>query len=202
MSISLHNFENPGQPPPVPDRRFTVEEYRRMGAAGVLDEDDRVELLEGWIVPKMNRSPLHDAHIECVDGCLIRLIPDGWRVRMKSAISTLDSVPEPDLAVVRGDARQRSAHHPLAADVALVVEVADASLALDRSLKSRLYSRADIPWYWIVNLSDKCVEVFGEPDSAAQHPGYRWSKIYRGKEAVPLIVEGVAYGTASANCLV
>src|SRR5579862_9140639 len=84
--------------PPFPVRPFTVDEYHRMIDADVLDEGDAVELLEGWIVPKMPRNPPHDATIGLADDALRIRLPAGWHVRLQSAITTSDSEPEPDLA--------------------------------------------------------------------------------------------------------
>lgn len=88
-----------------PVRRFSVDEYHRMIQAGILTEDDAVELLEGWIVPKMPRNPPHDGTIQIADEVLRPRLPAGWQLRIQSALTMPDSEPEPDLVVVRGDAR-------------------------------------------------------------------------------------------------
>src|SRR2546423_11609672 len=121
----------PGNPPPFPVHRFTVDEYHRIIQAGVLTEDNPVELLEGWIVPKMPHNPPHDATIELVEESLQSKLPAGWRIRVQLAITTDDSEPEPDLAVVRGAARSRLTSHPGPQDIALLVEVSDSSLSHD-----------------------------------------------------------------------
>src|SRR5882762_3647803 len=89
--------------PPLPVRRFTVAVYHRMIDVGLLTEDEPVELLEGWIVPKMPRNPPHDGTIQRINKRLGRCLPPGWDLRVQSAVTTADSEPEPDLAVVRGD---------------------------------------------------------------------------------------------------
>src|SRR5215208_5522260 len=94
-----------GSIPPGPMRPFSVSEYGRMIETGVLAEDDPVELLEGWIVFKMTRNPPHDVAVALTGKLLIRVLPAGWHVRSQSAITTQDSQPEPDVAVVRGDER-------------------------------------------------------------------------------------------------
>src|SRR5438105_2876312 len=90
------------QIPRLPVRRFTVAEYHQMIAAGILGEDDKVELLEGLIVPKMARKPPHDAVLGIADDVIRARLPSAWKVRIQSAITTADSEPEPDIAVVRG----------------------------------------------------------------------------------------------------
>ena len=172
------------QLPPVPVRRFTVEEYRRLGESGILTEDDRVELLEGWIVPKMVHNPPHDNAVELVDEALRAQLPGGWTVRVQSAIHTADSEPEPDVAVVSGSARARKDRHPTPDEVALVVEVADASIERDRGSKARLYARAGVRAYWIVNLVDRQVEVHGDPTGPASEPAYRQRTVHRPGERI------------------
>lgn len=151
------------RPPPLPVRRFTVVEYRKLAESGILTEQDAVELLEGWIVPQMVHNPPHDNAVELTNEVLRGRLGPGWSVRVQSAIDTADSEPEPDLAVVRGSARGRSGRHPRADEVILVIEVADTSLDRDRSAKARIYARAGIPAYWIVNLVERQLEVYGEP---------------------------------------
>lgn len=164
--------QNPTELAPFPVKRFTVEQYRLLGEVGVLAPSDRVELLEGWIVPKMNHNPLHDGTIELVDSELRNVMPDGWRLRIQSAITTTDSEPEPDLAIVRGPAGRFLHAHPTAVDISVVIEVADTSLAKDR-LKCRLYAREKIPCYCIVNLVQRQVEVYTDPSGSDGNPQYR-----------------------------
>jgi Uma2 family endonuclease len=171
--------------------RFTVGQYHRMIATGVLTENDRVELIEGQIVPKMTHNPPHDASVDLTQTAIAAVLPEGWRVRVQSAITltTAGSEPEPDVAVVRGPARRYNRSHPRPRDIALLVEVADATLPYDRTTKHRLYARARIPVYWIVNLIDSCVEVYTLP-RAGQSPAYRQREDYSANEAVPVILEG------------
>ena len=171
-------------------RRFTVAEYHRIGEAGILTEDDRVELLEGWIVPKMTHGPRHDFTIDCVDEIVRGRLPKGWRIRIQSAITTVDSEPEPDLAIVRGPAIRYKKRHPGPGEIGVVMEVADASLDDDRNVKARLYARAGIPVYWILNLVDETIEVFSDPSGPESEPSYRTQEIFRGGGEVPLTIDG------------
>jgi Uma2 family endonuclease len=192
MSVSTLHPSNAAQPPPFPLRRFTVGEYHSMSQAGVFAEDERFELLEGWIVAKMRRNPPHDATIELILKALVGRMPAGWRVRGQSAITTADS--EPDLAVVRGAIRDYVSRHPGPEDVALVVEVAASSLAQDRDLKGRVYARAGIPVYWLVNLVDRRIEVFTDPTGPDASPAHRRRQDYGPGESVPLVIEGRELG--------
>lgn len=172
-------------------RRFTVEEYLHIIRAGVFADGERLELLEGYIVPKMPRNPPHDATIELVQDALQGRLPAGFRVRVQCGALGLDSVPEPDLAVVRGDIRARGARHPGPPDIALVVEVSDSSLAQDRGIKRRLYARAGFAAYWIVNLVDSRVEAHSDPTGPAPDPTFRLREEFGSDAAVPLVIDGV-----------
>ena len=163
----------PPDSPPFPVRRFTVDEYHRLLEAGVFSDAERLELLEGWIATPMTRKPPHDVALWLAGEAIRRLLPAGWHLRTQSAITTGDSEPEPDLAVVRGEARDFVQRHPGPLEIALLVEVADSSLGRDRLVKGRLYARAGIPHYWILDLAARCLEVYGEPTGPAAVPCYR-----------------------------
>jgi Uma2 family endonuclease len=140
-------------------RRFSVAEYGRLAEVGILTEDDRLELIEGYLVNKMTVNPPHAGTVRRLERLLQRLLPPDWDCRTQSPLVLPDSVPEPDLAVVVFDADDYRTRHPTAADAALVVEVSDSSLEGDRGDKVRIYARAAISIYWIVNLADGQVEV-------------------------------------------
>jgi Uma2 family endonuclease len=168
-------------------RRWTRQEYGRLIDLGVLQEDDAVELLEGrLVVAEPQRTP-HATAIDLAGEALRRAFGPGWRVRVQLPLGLgRDSEPEPDVAVVRGEARDFLADHP--ATAALVVEVADASLRLDRGIKARIYARAGIPEYWIVNLVDRVVEVHRDPASAGRRR-FRYrdvTAVAPGERIVPL----------------
>jgi Uma2 family endonuclease len=182
------------QLPPEPVRRLTVDEYHQMIRAGILKEDDPFELLEGWLVPKMTRNPPHDLALGLTEDEITRLLPAAWFRRGQSAVTTLDSEPEPDVAVVRGPRRRFGQRHPGPEDMALVIEVADSSLQRDRTTKWRLYARAGIPVYWIVNLPEARVEVYTDPTGPADAPAYRQRQDYGPGDSVPLVLDGQPIG--------
>src|ERR1700722_19947266 len=113
--------------------KFTVDQYHQMIDAGVFDKYDRVQLLEGRIVDKMTHKPRHDASVDLTQSAIAPLLPADWRVRCQCAITTTDSEPEPDIAVVLGPARRYSQRHPGPRDIGLIVEIADASLRDDQT---------------------------------------------------------------------
>jgi Uma2 family endonuclease len=149
-----------------PPRRFSVAEYDQMGRAGILTEDDSVELLEGVIVEKMTKYPPHDATIDILAELLWRLLPMGWFPRVQNVFVTSDSEPEPDLVITRGRPQNYLQRHPVAGDVALIVEVAESSIHRDRR-KRKIYARAGIAQYWIFDLNSGHIEMYAEPDMAA-----------------------------------
>ncbi|MBX6313328.1 MAG: Uma2 family endonuclease [Isosphaeraceae bacterium] len=187
--------------PPGPVRRFTVAEYHKMIDAGVFGDDTRFELLEGWIITKMTRKPPHDVALALAHTALGRRAPVGWHIREQSAITTADSEPEPDLAVVRGEPRDYIDHHPSPGEIGLVVEVADTTLAQDRGLKRRIYARAGIPVYWIINLADAVVEVYTDPTTTPTPPRYLGLQTYRAGDEVPLVLDGREIGQIAAGHL-
>jgi Uma2 family endonuclease len=169
--------------------RFTVEQYRALTGT-VLPEGPGWELLEGVVVKKVPQDPPHAGCVRALTRILGRLLPAGWETPVQSPVALADSEPEPDVAVVRADPRGYFARHPGPADIALVVEVADSSLDDDRHDKGRIYARAGVPVYWVVNLPDRQVEVYADPQPAADPPGYAARTDYRPGEAVPLPTGG------------
>ena len=189
-------------PPAVPGFpiwRLTVDQYHTMIRMGVLGEDDPVELLEGWLVPKMPKKPAHSLATELVREAIEALLPAGWYVNSQEPITLATSEPEPDIIVVRGGARDYADHHPGPQDLALVVEVADASLQHDRTSKKRVYARAGVPVFWILNLSEGQLEVFADPTGPAEQPDYRQQRVYGAAEAAPVLVEGTEIGQLSVS---
>lgn len=174
--------------PPFPIYQIGVQRYHEMIQKGVYTEDDPVELLEGWIVPKMPRNPEHDTAIGLADAALRTILPPGWRVRVHNAVTTGDSEPEPDLAVVAGDLRAFLQRHPGPSDIGLVIECAESSLQTDRVDKGRIYARANVPVYWIINLVDRQVEVYSDPDPQGTPPAYRRRQNFGSGQIVPLVL--------------
>ena len=140
-------------------RRFTRAEYYRMAEVGILGEDDRVELIKGEIV---EMSPIGSRHfafvINLTNLLAVPLAGHALVSAQNPVVLTDDTEPQPDLTVLRRRGyKERKAHTE---DVLLVIEVADTSLAYDRTTKLRLYAEAGIPEYWIVDCSGETVEVY------------------------------------------
>ncbi len=145
--------------PPLPLRRFSVAQYHQLGELGVLTPDDKVELLEGWIVEKMNQRPIHGYFVGLLSEWFQSRLPAGYIVRCQLPITTQRSEPEPDLAIVAGVHQDYRNRHPMGEQCRLVIEVADTSLERDRA-KAAIYQSARVGEYWIVNVTSKCVERY------------------------------------------
>jgi Uma2 family endonuclease len=143
---------------------FTVETYHKLGDLGVFHEDDRVELINGQIVPM---SPIGDAHAACVQRLSTYL---NHRTTLPVVVSTQNPVlldprwePVPDIAVLRREAGLAGRWHANARDVQLIIEVADSSLAYDRDVKISQYAEARIPEGWLVDLNGDRITIYADP---------------------------------------
>ena len=162
-------------------RWITVDEYERMGEAGIFHPDDRLELLEGEIY-KM--SPIGSPHAACVkflSAQLNRLFNGKLIVSTQDPIRLNDfSEPQPDVALLRWRDDFYKYSHPTPEDVLLVIEVADSTVESDRSYKIPLYAKAGITESWLVNLPEEQIELFATPADGA----YQIIKTFkRGDEA-------------------
>jgi Uma2 family endonuclease len=151
--------------------RFSVEEYNKLGEAGIFHEDDRVELLNGEIILM---APIGKHHVKAVrrlNRILNRRYADLCFVDCQSPV-VLDnfSEPQPDILLLALSIDETD-EKPSPAETLLAIEVADSSMRYDSTTKLRAYAAAGIPEYWIVNLAEKCVEVYRQPagETYAEH---------------------------------
>ena len=151
-------------------RLFSREEYHRMGEVGILKPTDRVELIRGEIV---EMSPIGDRHAAFVDNLTMLLaarLVDRAIVSVQNPVALADDTePQPDLKILRRRPVPYKEREPWAEDVLLLIEVAESSLAYDRSTKLRLYAEAGIPEYWVIDCVAESIEVHRAP----QANGYR-----------------------------
>jgi Uma2 family endonuclease len=174
-------------------RRWTRAEYERLIEAGIFQSGEPVELLGGELMVSEPQGSAHYTAIGLVEDALRAALGSGWLVRSQGPIAlTHDSEPEPDVVVTRGARRDYSREHP--SRPALVVEIAESSLALDREHKGSLYARAGVADYWILNLVDGVLEIYRGPieDPAARF-GWRYSVtevLSSGSSATPLVAPG------------
>ena len=176
-------------------RRWTRAEYDRLIEAGIFLPGEPVELIGGVLMVCEPQGTAHYTAICLLEDVLRAALGPGWLVRSQGPIALDDdSEPEPDIAVIPGVPRDYRHEHP--ARPALIVEVADSSLAVDRAHKGSLYARAGIADYWILNLVDRVLEIYREPVPDSEAPfGWRYAsrRILRpGSIAAPLAAARVS----------
>jgi Uma2 family endonuclease len=181
---------------PVPRHRLTVDDYHRLGEAGVLGEDDRVELLEGQLVDMSPIEPRHALAVDVLNEMLMHAVAGRAGVRVQNPI-VLDNAtePQPDIVLVRRPWRGYPNAHPRPGDILLVIEVADTSRETDLGAKLALYARAGIPEFWIVDLTTDGVLVCRNPG------GDRYGSMTRVEPSGALVVEGLPGVTIQAASL-
>lgn len=180
-------------------RKFSVAEYQKLIDVGVLTDEDRVELLENYLVLKMPANPPHNSTVTKLYRRLDRLAPAGYVVRSQVSSDLPDSRPEPDGYVARGGETAFDARDPRPDEIALVIEVSDSSLQRDRVDKGRIYARVSIPQYWVVNLVDRQVEVYTDPTGPVSVPVYRRRQDFAAGRTVPLELDGQTVGMVSVD---
>ncbi|HLO84238.1 MAG TPA: Uma2 family endonuclease, partial [Nostocaceae cyanobacterium] len=147
------------------NRLWTVEEYHRMIDAGILTTEDKVELLDGNIMQMSPQSPIHAGTTQRIDSYLQKLLHGKADIRIQPPITLSTSEPEPDIAVVEIDPNFDIDHHPNAAEILLLIEVADSSLEVDQQIKIPIYAQANIADYWIVDTITLQVYIYRQPSA-------------------------------------
>lgn len=164
--------------------RFTVEDFFRMGEAGVFDADARLELIEGDIVPMARIGSRHAWAVIALNKLLVEAVGEEAIVSPQNPIVLpLHNVPQPDLCLLR-PRKDYADRVPRSEDVLLLIEIADTMLAKDRGIKAQIYARHDIPEVWIVDTQNRRIEVLTEPGEG----GYASSRIVSPDE--PLLLPG------------
>jgi Uma2 family endonuclease len=160
---------------PSPLYRMSLEKYEAMVESGAFSDHDRFHLINGFLVEKMTRA-------------LDKAIPPGWHVRSAKPVRLPpNSKPEPDRSVVRGSIRDYSERSPGPEDIGLILEVSVSSLAQDRQ-QAGVYAASGIPYYWIVNVAERKVEVYFDPAPTA----YKFRSDYAVGEKVSLFIGGIS----------
>jgi hypothetical protein len=188
----------------VPLWPLTLEQYHRMIEVDIVGEDDRAELIDGyWVAkdqgrgPGMGHGPEHATGVRQTYALLRAALDSSWIVQSQLPITLRTSStpgpgkePEPDLAVAVGPQQRYKTHHPGPQELRLIGEVADSSLLNDRRLKGALYASASIPLYWILNVADRQLEVYSDPDPVTGQ--YRSQQILAEDKQVTLTWPGLA----------
>jgi Uma2 family endonuclease len=171
---------------PVADgpRRFTVEEYNLMGETGIIKPDERVELIEGEIIKMSPKGTAHCASTSYAEECLRAKLGDRALVRTQDPIHLDEhSEPEPDVVLAMPHPKRYADHHPTPEEILYVMEIADTTLAKDRTIKARVYAQAGIIQYGILNVNARELEDYRDPDAS----GYRTKHTYRADESFTLV---------------
>jgi Uma2 family endonuclease len=151
--------------PWITRRKLDVDEYHRLAEAGILGEDDRVELIEGELIQMSPIGSPHAGTVNALTQLLVTAVGGRAIVAVQNPVRLDDrSEPQPDFALLRPRADHYRGATPTPADVLLLVEVADTSGRYDRAVKLPLYARHAIPEVWIVDVESRAIEVHREPE--------------------------------------
>ncbi|MEH2089317.1 Uma2 family endonuclease [Nostoc sp.] len=167
-------------------KRFTLDEYHRLGELGFFHEDDHIELINGEIIEMASKGKAHETCLRNLWKQLPKIVGDRATLQSQAPITLPpNSEPEPDFAIVQNRDDNYLSAHPKAADVLLVMEVSDSSLAYDQDVKIPLYAKAGITDYWIFNLFDNYLEAYSEPyqDNQSRY-GYSNKRIFLSNEII------------------
>ena len=142
----------------ISKRLFTVHDYHRMVDAGILSEDDRVELIGGEILSMSPIGPRHNAAARRATHALVRIVGDRAIVGVQGSVR-LDEYdePQPDIVLLRPKDDFYASRHAGPTDIFLIIEIADSSLGFDRTIKMRLYAQTAIPEYWVADVANECL---------------------------------------------
>jgi Uma2 family endonuclease len=186
----------------IPLRKFTVAQFELMGRTGVLQEDDRVELIEGNIV---EMAPIGSRHAACVERLSAffhaRLEPETSMVRVQQpVILDAGNEPQPDVVIARHRRDFYEMRHPGPDEILLLVEVAETTLAFDRGEKLSVYARSGVPEVWIVDLTENRILIFRQPSQ----DGYGWQHEMKPGQAIglsqlPLVVDAAKFFDAQES---
>ncbi|MGB5963533.1 MAG: Uma2 family endonuclease [Coleofasciculaceae cyanobacterium] len=172
----------------VTTRRFTLNEYHRLGELGFFSADERVELIRGEIIQMPTKKTSHSVCNTGLIRKLILLLDDRAIVRgQEPIILPSDSEPQPDGIIARNCFDDYLSSHPIPADILLVIEISDSTLSYDQKTKLSVYAEAGICDYWIFNLVENYLEFYTEPYQDQQGKfNYRCKRIFLSNEAVYL----------------
>jgi Uma2 family endonuclease len=173
-------------PVTVTRKRFTADEYQQMGQAGILSEDDRVELIDGEIIAMTPIGPRHCASVDRATRAFVTRAGDSAIVRVQGSIRlNFYSEPQPDLVLLRPRADFYASTHPGPADILLIAEIAQSSIDYHHDFKSAVYARAGVHEYWLADLSENVLHCFSTPGDG----GYQNIREYRrGQSIAPLLL--------------
>lgn len=174
---------------------ISVAQFEAMDRHDIFAPDEKLELIHGLITRKAPIKPPHASATTKLMYLLLARCPIGWLVRCQLPVTLSDdSMPQPDLTLVKGELVDYDAAHPTAHQTALIIEVSETSLAFDLGVKLALYAAAKIPEYWVVDLTGRRLHVHTLP-RGGKKPGYRRTMVLEADAEVPLTLRGEAFGS-------
>ncbi|WP_435009437.1 Uma2 family endonuclease [Tundrisphaera lichenicola] len=181
-------IEAPSSPVDVP-YLFSVDDFYRMIDNDIFPDDARVGLWEGRVYEEMAKKHPHSFSWARLNAALFPILPPGWSLWAESSITlSADKVPLPDMVILRGDLETYRDRRPVAADVGLLIELADTSLKIDTGAKLRAYARAGIPAYWVFNLKEDVIYLYSDPIPSEER--YSSTTTIGRDGSIPFVLEG------------
>lgn len=160
---------------------FSVEDWRKMGDAGIFAPDARLELIEGEVLNMPPIGSLHSSQLKRLTHWFRLKTAEDVIISVQDPLRLGDfSEPQPDLMLLRPREDFYADEHPKPEDVLLLIEVADSTLARDREIKMPLYARYGVAEYWLLNLQDACIEVYSNPTAKGysdRHMAYKGEEL-------------------------
>lgn len=161
MTVALPKQQRPEV---LHTRRFTLGEYHRLIDLSFFDENERIELINGQLIPMAAKGSAHETCITRLLRILPKIIGDQATLRCQAPITlSFDGEPEPDFSIVQNQDDDYANGHPTETETLIVIEIAKSSLNYDRDIKLPLYAQANIPHYWLFNLVDRQLETYNDP---------------------------------------
>ncbi len=184
---------------PIRYRPLTTDDVERMVETGVLDEDDRVELIKGRLVDMSPPGIRHAAYVRQTSRMLNRIVGDDFIVDVQNPVAFGQNFQsEPDIALLRERAHGYLNSHPTPDDILLLIEVSDPSLNYDQEVKAPLYGEAGVLESWVVSVEDQYIDVYSEPSPG----GYKLRRRYTAGESLAVPgVEGASLSVAQVFSL-
>ncbi len=175
--------------------RITVDQYHKMLESGSLTKRDRCVLIRGILAEKPTINPPHAIAVFQLTTALFKLLGFEAAVRIQMPITLPpDSEPQPDGVVALGYGKDYLTRHPKPQEIAIVVEVADSSVSVDRNAQLALYASHKLPVYWVINIPERRIEVYTDP-KGGKSPTYRTRTDYGPDDAVPVVLAGKSLGS-------
>ena len=149
-------------------RRYTADEYQRMGQVGILPEGGRLELIDGEVLAMTPIGTQHNACVNRAMRALVRAAGDDAIVQAQGSVRLdLYHEPQPDLVLFRPRADFYASRHAGPDDILLIIEIADSSIEYDRDVKARIYAESGVPEYWLADLNANLVSRYFSPERGA-----------------------------------